>query len=38
LVLERRIPAHANGANSVESPATEAESVLERPHPAVDTA
>jgi MFS family permease len=38
LVLERRIPAHANGATGVESPATEAESVLERPHPAVDTA
>jgi MFS family permease len=38
LVLERRIPAHANGANGVEWPATEAESVLERPHPAVDTA
>jgi len=35
LVLERRIPAHANG---VDEPAVEAEPLLERPHPAVDNA
>ena len=35
LVLERRIPARANG---VDEPEVEAEPVLERPHPAVDGA
>ena len=35
LVLERRIPAHANG---VDEPGAEVEPVLERPHPAVDGA
>jgi MFS family permease len=33
LVLERRVPARANG---VDDPGAEAETVLERPHPAVD--
>jgi MFS family permease len=35
LVLERRIPARANG---VDEPEVEAEPVLERPHPAVEGA
>jgi hypothetical protein len=35
LVLERRIPARANG---VDEPEVELEPVLERPHPAVDSA